>query len=103
MASQRPAALEFALTLYRALLGLPATDGGPRPAGARRHARRDAPRADDIAREACGRQTWGAYQHYGNPHFRLFDRLEPQAPATVADAVHTTTADGVADVEPARA
>jgi len=25
-----------------------------------------------IARTPNGRTTWGAYQHYGNPYFRLF-------------------------------
>jgi hypothetical protein len=25
-----------------------------------------------IAATPNGRSTWGAYQHYGNPYFRLF-------------------------------
>lgn len=80
------AAQLFALTLYRNLLGLPVpgdTDadgnigtGSPGPARyqpmhiAMREARRQ------VARHISGRQTWGAYQHYGNPFHRVF------APAT---------------------
>ena len=70
------AALEFAATLYRHLLGLTG-DADEVPTGvahpmhvAMRAARRS------IALEDYGIRTWGAYQHYGDPHFRLFDRLD---------------------------
>ena len=58
------AGLRFAVTLYENLLGL---DGSPQPMhAAMRRARRAA------SQEPKGLQTWGAYQHYGNPYFRFF-------------------------------
>ena len=69
------AALEFAATLYRRLLGLP--DGGngaaPHQPAPLHVAMREARRA--IAVRDYGARTWGAYQHYGNPHFRLFEEM----------------------------
>jgi pimeloyl-ACP methyl ester carboxylesterase len=68
------AAREFASVLYSRLLGLPLPTEDPQ---ARRDpmpmhsAMRDARQA--IAPKSYGALTWGAYQHYGNPHFRLFE------------------------------
>ena len=28
-----------------------------------------------LAVREYGVRTWGAYQHYGNPHFRLFEEV----------------------------
>lgn len=70
------AARQFALRLYAGLLGLDLDrrDSGGRPARARLlpifAALRLARRA--IAATTRGSQTWGAYQHYGNPYFRFF-------------------------------
>jgi hypothetical protein len=70
------AARHFALELYRRLLGL--GDTGPRGEGfapmhiAMREAR------DTIARTGAGYLTWGAYQHYGDPQFRLFIASDAQ-------------------------
>ncbi len=69
------AARVFAITLYSHLLGLKNDSdktvsrrtGG---AVAMHEAMREARLA--IARTLNGRTTWGAYQHYGNPYFRLF-------------------------------
>ena len=66
------AARVFAVTLYSHLLGIqPSANGasssGPVPMHeAMRQARLT------IADTPNGRTTWGAYQHYGNPYFRLF-------------------------------
>jgi hypothetical protein len=78
-------ARDFALALYTELLGLefkppqagPAlriesrnyTPGAPRPLY---RAMRNARRA--IANLPYDRHSWGAYQHYGNPYTRLFQR-----------------------------
>jgi CHAT domain-containing protein len=81
------AALAFALTLYGQLLGLSA-DGAAaagRPA-AMHTAMREARRA--IATRPYGARTWGAYQHYGNPHFRFFEQVR----ATAGDAGGTGAA-----------
>ena len=74
------AALAFARVLYRLLLALP-EDGEERPARAAtlHQAMRLARRK--IATTPSGRLTWGAYQHYGNPHFRLFDWLQEDEPS----------------------
>jgi pimeloyl-ACP methyl ester carboxylesterase len=69
-------AREFACRLYAALLGLGLDLPQQPPAPAAREpqvmheAMRDARAA--IA-EGYGGCTWGAYQHYGSPHFRFFD------------------------------
>lgn len=65
------AARMFAVTLYAKLLGIQSdaipNAGGPVPMHeAMKQARLT------IARTPNGRTTWGAYQHYGNPYFRLF-------------------------------
>ena len=66
------AAREFSLTLYSNLLGLQKATAsqladGPVPI----HQAMQRARLR-IAATPNGRSTWGAYQHYGNPYFRLF-------------------------------
>lgn len=66
------AARVFAVTLYSNLLGIQSetvsSDGAnPVPMHEAMKQSRLA-----IARTPNGRTTWGAYQHYGNPYFRLF-------------------------------
>ncbi len=80
------AAREFARTLYGRLLGLTRND---REAilysktdpdymyAAMREARRV------VAATNYGIRTWGAYQHYGNPHFGFFDRQSLMPPVQV--------------------
>lgn len=76
-------ARDFALTLYAGLLGL-TTDADPKVGGLldcdhyrpgafkpMHQAMRDARCA--IADPPNDIRTWGAYQHYGNPYFYLFD------------------------------
>ena len=70
------AAREFAMTLYCGLLRLTREEQSAR--GYRRgrllamhEAMREARLA--IARTRHGARTWGAYQHYGSPHFRFFN------------------------------
>lgn len=72
------AAREFAVTLYSQLLGI---DARGRP-------KKKDPWLPEPMHEAMrearlhtlgfpdGVQTWGAYQHYGNPYFRLFEQSE---------------------------
>ena len=76
------AARQFAITLYSNLLGLAESPDQPN-----RYERASA--APDympdymhaamrkariaIAHTPNGIQTWGAYQHYGNPYLRFFD------------------------------
>ncbi|MEZ4727475.1 MAG: CHAT domain-containing protein [Caldilineaceae bacterium] len=97
------AAREFALTLYAKLLGMArsetapeqkrvatrinytAATGGPQPMYRAMQAARCTianPALYDI-------RTWGAYQHYGNPYFQLFDRASMRP-------VTATTRTGVA-------
>jgi pimeloyl-ACP methyl ester carboxylesterase len=59
------AALDFAERFYTGLLGLHNQEGEPMHV-AMREARRT------IYEKPYGVRTWGAYQHYGNPYFRLF-------------------------------
>ena len=59
------AARDFALKLYGALLGLDGTDGS-RPMHAAMRAARLA-----VAHTERGQRSWGAYQHYGDPYYRL--------------------------------
>jgi pimeloyl-ACP methyl ester carboxylesterase len=61
------AAREFALALYRGLLGLTPESEPWVMHRAMREARRL------IAQRDYGVGTWGAYQHYGNPYLRFFD------------------------------
>jgi pimeloyl-ACP methyl ester carboxylesterase len=71
------AARMFALTVYSGLLGIAVGEDGsysridPKPM---HHAMRMARLA--IASTEEGVSTWGAYQHYGNPYFQLFNPLD---------------------------
>jgi pimeloyl-ACP methyl ester carboxylesterase len=70
------AARTFALTLYAALLGIDLEPSTGQPLGNKSsavpmHEAMKTARVA-IARTQNGRTTWGAYQHYGNPYFRLF-------------------------------
>jgi hypothetical protein len=62
------AALAFALRFYRGLLGLQESNGLPESAHEAMAAGRK-----KIATEfgGGGLRTWGAYQHYGDPNFRM--------------------------------
>jgi hypothetical protein len=80
------AALMFARVLYMRLLGLESDDTDPRRLGpvtpqVMHIAMRDARRA--VLAMPGGERTWGAYQHYGFPYFRFFDketmRTRPEA------------------------
>jgi hypothetical protein len=78
------AARQFALTLYGGMLGLqPGREGQYKqgPMLPMHRAMQTARRA--IATTSAGTRTWGAYQHYGNPFFRLFEpgTLREQPPA----------------------
>jgi len=72
------AARTFAVSLYSHLLGVQSTadqNSSKKPDGAvgpvpMHEAMRKARHA--VASTRNGRTTWGAYQHYGNPYFRLF-------------------------------
>ncbi|HEY0738657.1 MAG TPA: CHAT domain-containing protein [Herpetosiphonaceae bacterium] len=82
------AARDFALTLYASMLGIKRDADGrylPTASPEPMHIAMRAARCE-IAQKLYGVRTWGAYQHYGNPHFRLFDanalssRLTSSAP-----------------------
>ena len=71
------AALEFARRFYRGILGL---RGGGAAAESLHEAMREARR--EVARLGPGgMQTWGAYQHYGDPNLRLIPRGAQSKPA----------------------
>jgi pimeloyl-ACP methyl ester carboxylesterase len=77
------AARIFALCVYGRLLGLEAA--GPTPGRYRPRETTEMYRAMRDARldlwtRSFGAQTWGAYQHYGDPFFRLFDVPLPDGP-----------------------
>jgi len=59
------AALAFAQRVYRGLLGLLPTGAEPL------HEAIKAARLEIATLDEGGRATWGAYQHYGDPNFRL--------------------------------
>ncbi len=74
------AARDFALTLYSNLLGMSQRDQTePRAQGGvdswRPQVMHEAMRTArlSIFDTLDGHQTWGAYQHYGNPYFRFFE------------------------------
>jgi hypothetical protein len=81
------AARRFASVLYATLLGVPlegeeASDW-PAPMHVAMTRARHA-----IVDTGEGALTWGAYQHYGNPYFQLFDASSMRASADArADAV----------------
>jgi len=69
------AALEFARRMYRGLLGLRGSGQAPEPIHEALSAARQ-----EIARPGLGGlQTWGAYQHYGDPFFRFFSDAEKKS------------------------
>ena len=77
------AARRFACTLYASLLGVP-LDGEEKPGWpAPMHAAMTRAR-HAIVETGEGALTWGAYQHYGNPYFQLFDATTMQASAGAA-------------------
>jgi hypothetical protein len=89
-------ARRFAMSLYAQLLGLQMSQGRedryeeppPQPMyAAMREARLS------IADSPDGARTWGAYQHYGSPYFRFFDR------ETITE--RRTESEGEAATEPA--
>ena len=60
-------ALAFARRLYRGLLGLRGPGTSPESA----HEAMTAARIEIAVPGSGGMQTWGAYQHYGDPNFRF--------------------------------
>jgi pimeloyl-ACP methyl ester carboxylesterase len=82
------AAREFALKLYSNLLGLERNDGKYERGNPEAMHRAMRLARLEIARQNYGVQTWGAYQHYGNPRLRFFDKT------TLAGAGAGTTAGG---------
>ena len=77
------AALEFAQWIYFCLLGLrphagPGAKFTPLPPLPMHAAMRQA--RLKIAGQPHGVQTWGAYQHYGNPYLRFFDHEAMKMP-----------------------
>ena len=69
------AAREFALRLYSNLLGVEKNKDGEYVRGDPEAMHRAMHRARlEIAKREYGVQTWGAYQHYGNPRLRFFDK-----------------------------
>jgi CHAT domain-containing protein len=64
------AARRFALKLYSDLLGIKENSAEATVPLSMHEAMRNA--RLEIASTPNGRTTWGAYQHYGNPYFRLF-------------------------------
>jgi pimeloyl-ACP methyl ester carboxylesterase len=71
------AALEFARRFYRGILGL---RGEGVPAESLHEAMREA-RCEIARLGPGGMQTWGAYQHYGDPNLRLIPRGAQWTPA----------------------
>ncbi|MGZ5005681.1 MAG: CHAT domain-containing protein, partial [Chthoniobacterales bacterium] len=72
-------ALEFARRFYRGILGL--RENGV-PAESLHEAMREA-RREIALLDVGGMQTWGAYQHYGDPNLRLIPRGTEKA-ATIS-------------------
>ena len=72
------AALEFSRRFYRGILGL---RGAGVPAEALHEAMREARREIAVLGPG-GMQTWGAYQHYGDPNLRLIPRGSEKAPSS---------------------
>jgi hypothetical protein len=71
------AARVFSLTLYGWLLGIEVSEDGSYSRGEPKpmhYAMREA--RISIANMEEGVATWGAYQHYGNPYFQLFNTVQ---------------------------
>ncbi|MFL6256942.1 MAG: CHAT domain-containing protein [Pyrinomonadaceae bacterium] len=80
------AAREFALTLYSKLLGLERKNGQYVKGNPEAMHRAMRQARLEIARRDYGVQTWGAYQHYGNPRLRFFDKATLMGVGTAAPA-----------------
>jgi hypothetical protein len=96
------AALEFAQWVYYCLLGLrPHAGPGPKYtplAPMPMHAAMRQARLR-IAGQPHGVQTWGAYQHYGNPYLRFFDPEAMKIPPRIANST-TLTAPKMIEPDP---
>jgi hypothetical protein len=77
-------ALAFARRVYRGLLGL--LPGLP-PESA--HEAMTAARVEVAQLGPGGMQTWGAYQHYGDPNFRIAVPTQQAAPESKTPARKT--------------
>ena len=69
------AALAFARRVYRGALGLRGDGALPEPF----HQAMAAARQEIAKTDISGLQTWGAYQHYGDPNFRFIPKGETAA------------------------
>jgi hypothetical protein len=80
------AARVFARTLYAGLLGLHLDDDGLKVGLTTPLVMYSAMQRARIAaaNSPNGEQTWGAYQHYGNPYFRIFDPRQDDSPPVQA-------------------
>jgi hypothetical protein len=91
------AARTFALTLYSSLLGIDvdANTGRSLNSGTGAQPMHEAMQKARlaIARTPNGRTTWGCYQHYGNPYFRLFDEGSKEQPQATGEAEDSGEAD----------
>jgi CHAT domain-containing protein len=92
------AALEFARRFYRGILGLREHDAA---AESLHEAMREARRAIAHSTEG-GMQTWGAYQHYGDPNLLFIPRGEQTVGAAPARAAKTAKRTNRAQRKPAR-
>jgi hypothetical protein len=85
------AASQFAATLYRHLLGIDQPAGRPKPMY---EAMSEARRAIAGSRTG-GARSWGAYQHYGDPLYRLVAETQsPQREESTKASQHTSSEDG---------
>ncbi|HEX8650587.1 MAG TPA: CHAT domain-containing protein [Pyrinomonadaceae bacterium] len=80
------AAREFALHLYSKLLGLESKNGQYVKGNPEAMHRAMRLARLEIAKQEYGVQTWGAYQHYGNPRLRFFDKATLTGSGTAATA-----------------
>jgi hypothetical protein len=76
------AALAFARRVYRGALGLRGDGAPPEPF----HQAMAAARQEIAQSDFSGLQTWGAYQHYGDPNFRFIPKNDPAAGVASAPA-----------------
>jgi pimeloyl-ACP methyl ester carboxylesterase len=76
------AALAFARRVYRGALGLRGDGAPPEPF----HQAIAAARQEIAQSDLSGLQTWGAYQHYGDPNFRFIPKNDPAAGVAPAAA-----------------
>jgi hypothetical protein len=82
------AAREFALQLYSRLLGIEMKDGQYLQGKSEAMYRAMQLARLAIAEQEYGVNTWGAYQHYGNPRLRFFDET------TLKGSLKATTKSG---------